>query len=275
VSLSDPQVIRFVNEQFVPVWQSVRPVPKVTIDFGNGKVLKRTLAGNTVIQICRADGRVVDALPGVYVPKDLIQEASRGLELVRKLDGGCANPDAEVIAWHKEALTARNVDAAAFRGTLSKALVESPLLRALRANPGKLPDAAMLASTLGRSPLQLDASDPEATFKQVSQILQDVSKQPATVQQLEAQFLVVPEKVFPGGRRPTAEELGKLGVEVDSRINVNWFRPAIHLQFAAGKQLLDPVTHRDAVFKQILHIPVDDPYLGLMDALVPGTPMGR
>ena len=44
--LSDPDVIRFVNENFVACWQMVRPVPQVTIDFGDGRRLRRTLGGN-------------------------------------------------------------------------------------------------------------------------------------------------------------------------------------------------------------------------------------
>ena len=31
---------------------------------------------------------------------------------------------------------------------------------------------------------------------------------------------------------------------------------------------------RDAVFRRILHLPVDDPYLGLAEVLAPGTPAG-
>jgi hypothetical protein len=42
----------------------------VTIDFGNGNVVKRTLQGNIVTYICAADGVVYDVLPGIYSPEE-------------------------------------------------------------------------------------------------------------------------------------------------------------------------------------------------------------
>lgn len=63
---SSDEVADYINENFEPVWESVRPVPLVTIDFGNGHTITRTLNGNIATQICTADGQVLDILPGVY-----------------------------------------------------------------------------------------------------------------------------------------------------------------------------------------------------------------
>jgi hypothetical protein len=65
---SRDDVASLLNDRFEPVWQSVRPVPIVRVDFGNGTVLTRTLHGNIVTYVCDADGLVVDALPGLYQP---------------------------------------------------------------------------------------------------------------------------------------------------------------------------------------------------------------
>lgn len=65
---SNPDVADYINESFEPVWESVRPVPRVTIDFGNGKVVRRTLSGNVATYACTADGKVLDILPGIYEP---------------------------------------------------------------------------------------------------------------------------------------------------------------------------------------------------------------
>src|SRR5688572_7567902 len=40
---SNEQVSDYLRDNFVLHWQSVRPVPRVTIDFGDGRVLERTL----------------------------------------------------------------------------------------------------------------------------------------------------------------------------------------------------------------------------------------
>jgi hypothetical protein len=66
VLFSQERVADFINQSFEPVWESVRPVPIVRIDFGDGKVLTRTLHGNILTSVCTPDGLVVDALPGIY-----------------------------------------------------------------------------------------------------------------------------------------------------------------------------------------------------------------
>ena len=63
---SQDRVADFINANFEPAWESVRPVPVVRIDFGNGTVLTRTLHGNILTSVCTADGKVLDALPVIY-----------------------------------------------------------------------------------------------------------------------------------------------------------------------------------------------------------------
>src|SRR5262249_33538114 len=53
---------------FEPAWDSVRPAPTVTIDFGNGHAIKRTLQGNIATYVCGSEGIVYDVLPGIYDP---------------------------------------------------------------------------------------------------------------------------------------------------------------------------------------------------------------
>ncbi len=269
--LSDPEIIRFVNNHFVACWQTVRPVPLVTIQFGDGRTLKRTLGGNTIMEVCLPDGRVVDSFPGVYVPEDFLAEARQSLELLEKL-APTLTADAleqEVIAWHQARLRATSPSRIAV--SVEKSMVESPLLRALRASPAARPTTDLLARELGRMPVTLDDDmDHRTALARISRQIEDLSKQPATVEQLRERLRFLPE-----GRHPTPEQLGEMALRLDSRTNVNWVRPAIHLLFATYQRLPRDRECRDTVFKQLLHLPVDDPYLGLADALVPGTPNGQ
>jgi hypothetical protein len=68
VLFSSSEVAAYVNDTFEPAWESVRPAPLVTIDFGNGHTVKRTLQGNIATYVCGADGVVYDVLPGIYEP---------------------------------------------------------------------------------------------------------------------------------------------------------------------------------------------------------------
>jgi hypothetical protein len=81
VIFSDPDVINFVRDRFVPAWESVRAVPKISVDFGNGVVHERTLTGNVATLICTPEGKVVDILPGLSDPASYVRDLKRALEL--------------------------------------------------------------------------------------------------------------------------------------------------------------------------------------------------
>jgi len=64
----EPRINRLLRERFVLHWLSVRPVPIVTIDFGDGRRMQRTLTGNSVHLVLDEQGVPVDALPGLVTP---------------------------------------------------------------------------------------------------------------------------------------------------------------------------------------------------------------
>ena len=69
VLYANRDVSKTLREQYILVWGSERPVPVVTIDYGDGRILKRTLTGNSIHYILSPQGKVVDALPGLYAPQ--------------------------------------------------------------------------------------------------------------------------------------------------------------------------------------------------------------
>ena len=66
---SRQDVANFINSNFEASWETVRPVPIVHIDFGNGNVATRTLHGNIATHVCSGNGEIVDVLPGIYTPR--------------------------------------------------------------------------------------------------------------------------------------------------------------------------------------------------------------
>ena len=68
VLYSNADVSEYLKEHYVLHWKSVRPVPKVTIDYGDGRKLERTLTGNSIHYILDSEGRPIDAIPGLYGP---------------------------------------------------------------------------------------------------------------------------------------------------------------------------------------------------------------
>jgi hypothetical protein len=75
---SNAEVSKVLRDRFILHWQSVRPVPKVTIDFGDGRKLERTLTGNSIHYILDASGRPVEAIPGLYGPQAFLRQIQQG-----------------------------------------------------------------------------------------------------------------------------------------------------------------------------------------------------
>ena len=63
------EVSKRMRENFILHWSSERPAPVVTIDYGDGRKLQRTVTGNSAHYMMTADGTVVDVLPGLYGAK--------------------------------------------------------------------------------------------------------------------------------------------------------------------------------------------------------------
>lgn len=74
---ANENISNYLRENYVLHWKSVRPVPVVTIDFGDGRVLKRTLTGNSIHYVLDAQGRPVDGLPGLYGPQAFLAHLER------------------------------------------------------------------------------------------------------------------------------------------------------------------------------------------------------
>ncbi len=91
---ADPAVRDFIAKAFLPAWESVRAVPTVTIEFGDGRALKRTVNGNVATYLCAPDGRVLDILPGLSTPEAFLQDLQTAARLL----------DHDIPAYHQARL---------------------------------------------------------------------------------------------------------------------------------------------------------------------------
>ncbi|MEK7723752.1 MAG: hypothetical protein AAB336_05345 [Acidobacteriota bacterium] len=63
------QISKYLQENYILHWKSERPAPKITIDFGDGRKIERTITGNSIHYILDSDGKVIDALSGLNSPQ--------------------------------------------------------------------------------------------------------------------------------------------------------------------------------------------------------------
>ncbi|MBS1724773.1 MAG: hypothetical protein JSS66_17665 [Armatimonadetes bacterium] len=240
----DPEFKSLAQKEVVLAWEMVREVPKVEIDLGDGKKIKRTVRGNAVMYLVNDQGKVLDAYPGVYTAKDffpLVRDSIK--ELVGK-------PDADVIAYH----SLRGQDITLTRATLGKSAVESPTLEFIG------------AKTIQGAQIKTVPTTPEqARFLRAASNIRDLSLTPMTPEEAVTKIT---------GHSPEGQSGQALAAEImqtDSMTNLIRVRPVVHLYFASGKTLPTPGEARDAILETILKIPYKDPYFGLKDVLLPGT----
>src|SRR5215510_1038671 len=88
---ANQEVSAFLRDRFVLYWSSERPVPRVTIDYGDGRTLERTTTGNSAHYVLDEDGRVLDVLPGLYTPAAFRHELEGSLALAEHLRGKSAS----------------------------------------------------------------------------------------------------------------------------------------------------------------------------------------
>ena len=82
---SNSEISKELRENYVLHWKSVRPAPKVTIDFGDGRKIERTLTGNSIHYILSDQGEIIDALPGLYSPAEFLKYVSSAKEMNKTL----------------------------------------------------------------------------------------------------------------------------------------------------------------------------------------------
>jgi hypothetical protein len=87
VLYSNAGVAKTLRERFILHWQSVRPAPRITIDFGDGRKLERTVTGNSIHYILDSQGRPFDAMPGLYGPAAFLRGLDKAEQVFKNLAG--------------------------------------------------------------------------------------------------------------------------------------------------------------------------------------------
>lgn len=223
-----------INLYFEPVWESVRAVPMVTIDFGNGTVVRRTLHGNVATYVCNAQGHVLDILPGIYEPPTYVDRLKQ-LHLVHKMvaqTGYGGDVDAILQNYHR-----RQFEALQSEGTHLR-LEEHTRFSITRAEgPTRiiLQPARRIAAR-GNVP-------PGAAAVHVSTNRKNVPDDLASWEALAR----------------------------DTEVNEVVRRKAIH-EYLTDKSGLRPADVKNWIYREVLHADLDDPYLGLGHVLFDNYP---
>lgn len=102
-------VSELIGKYFEPAWQSVRPVPTLNIDLGNGQKFTRTLHGNVATMILLPSGHVIDIIPGIYDRPTYARRLLEAAALAMVVNGRPA-PERRRLLRQYHALQARSFD---------------------------------------------------------------------------------------------------------------------------------------------------------------------
>ncbi len=272
VLYANVQVSNFLRERYILVWVSERPVPVVTIDYGDGRVLKRTITGNSIHYVVTPRGEVIDALPGLYDPKTFItilnnaerlgstreaiaepavkyfRETEQELWKAWQADARQANP-ALLVTQVQEAAKAPEA-VVAMRRTASKARVETPLLAKI--SPPVI--AAAMERSIGTADesawqkiAALHAADATLDFSSRALIHSQMSQDYCSVIKLNQ-----------------IVERFQQNIALDTVRNNYQFRRRIlsWLGESKGNMMIEDLNRR--VYAELFLTPRSDPWLGLM-----------
>jgi len=293
-------ISKVLREQFVLHWQSVRPVPKVTIDFGDGRKLVRTLTGNSIHYVLDAEAHPIDALPGLYGPKafrerlESSQQAARSLTapgkagLVQRLQSYHANEHARILQrWRDDlkksgivlpeptranqavANPAQPAKPPAARAAavlaISKGKVELPLLDAFAAARAAMADPRVA------QPLELATT--EEVWKKIAALHAEDAK-------LDGASVTLIQEHMPTALHAAGVAKGKAEVEIPLLRMVARFQESIALDTVRNEYLMHRRLHqwfltgeaatRDVeklnqrVYAELFLTPDSDPWLGLV-----------
>ena len=296
---SNEEIAKTLRERFVLHWRSVRPVPKVTIDFGDGRKLERTLTGNSIHYVLMPDGQVVDAIPGLYGPKAFLKHITRGEALVRLLaDAPTLRRSSLLADFHQqqaeEVANAWQADWQRAEATLAAmAAVSSSLEKMKNMNaqqqvrvPAAKPPRAEAATRIAVPKMRVEARiveavnltkvapedvEDEITWNFIAKLHSEEAKLDEASRALirNQQPLAAAAGRLSMTKRVVEDPMLRLFVSLESSIaldtvkNEYRFHRKIHEWLAAANYHTDVETLNERVYAELFLTPSSDPWLGL------------
>ncbi|MBE9205269.1 hypothetical protein IQ244_01735 [Nostoc sp. LEGE 06077] len=268
-------IAQVLQNRFILHWQSVRPVPKVTIDFGDGRKLERTITGNSIHYILDASGRPIDAIPGLYGPKAFLrqlQQAEVAAKEYSKLP--ITQRQAFLQKYHSDRLNAIQTR---WTADLSRLGIQSPPRLVEKQSPtaeiaGSLAVTKMAVENPMLSALRSGAEANRNTLAEITDqaAWNKIAQLYATDAKLDQNSIsLIGAKKF-ASAKTTAESLPKIVnkfetlMALDTARNEYMLHSQIHQWFMQDAQTSNLDQLNDKVYAQLFLTPSSDPWLGLL-----------
>jgi len=251
-------------------------MPTIRIDFGDGHVATRTLHGNIASYVCAANRQVVDILPGIYTPLGYVA----ALGALRDLPGTLGQDwQRQLPAYHRERahfLRSQPARIVYARGAVAPPPTTAPTSAADVRRPAApqtntSPIAAGSSQTGGFAGGSFQGGGIQGGGFQGGGVGGGGGFKGGIERRTEQIVRQAPGNAgnisAPGPRpRPGSDLADWQPLALDTWHNETQRRLLIHDRLAQPTSVR-PVQIKRWLYKEVLHADLDDPYLGLGDAL--------
>lgn len=281
VLYSNPDVASWLDEHVILHWSSERPAPVARIDFGDGRVMTRTITGNSAHIVLDSYGRPLDVIPGLYEPTSFIAELSSAETLFASIEAKPKRRTALVERWHQNQLQATTATVAATlrqtRGELdldtAQELMIADPMTSVEVVPAIIPMEMTATKSKMEAPVldQLDlggALVPIATLDAgvlppISELEWDVLSAPYTREIHEATVVVITRE-NPTANLPVMLRQLQEDIAADTAHNEAELHARVHSRLSEA-----PYTTFDTLttwlYADLFKTPKSDPWLGMLD----------
>jgi hypothetical protein len=271
------QVSKLLRDRFILHWQSVRPVPKVTIDFGDGRKLERTLTGNSIHYVLDTEGRPIDAIPGLYGPQaflNQLQQSEKAAKTARSKIGFLR--DTYLTQYHRNRLNAIQAEWSAQLAQLGLKM-PSRLVRLSRSSVDTSPRAD-IAGTIAISKMAVENPIVSATLNQnaLAQITDQVTweklaqryTQEARLDARSVRLIqtkqTATEAFAPPRSIPGMVRSFESAMALDTVRNEYMLHSQVYQWLLKDSKTSNLDALNDKVYKELFLTPKTDPWLGLL-----------
>jgi hypothetical protein len=275
------QVSKVLRDRFILHWQSVRPAPKITIDFGDGRTLERTITGNSIHYVLNAEGQPIEALPGLYSPQSFLGWLSRSQQAHQEYSRLNGQQQADFLRqYHRDRLAQIQTN---WTADLSKLGISLPLPNAAENPTTNNPPTAIAAAPVAMTKMAVERPILRSMSEERQQALQTATNDtlwPKIAElyladsRLDANSQALMRlknlKAFSPNSQADADPLSRVlpnferNMALDTVRNEYLLHTQLHEWFIAGADTNNVDTLNEKVYAQLFLTPSSDPWLGLL-----------
>ena len=251
-------------------------MPHVTIDFGDGRKLERTLTGNSIHYVLDTHGRPIEALPGLYGPNAFLRALLVSEKVFAKLrDAKEPNPGGALVTYRRNRINRLNANWLADvqksgSGKMPEGFVQRPgpdgTPMAILIAPAAVTKAGTevsLLRSLTSFAESLGRVTDEASWRKIAQLhLADAQLDSRSIGLIQRETRRVIGK---NGLKSLVEKL-QLNVAMDSVRNEYLMRTKVYALLVEDRGRSDLESFNEKVYAELFLTPASDPWLGLFTA---------